>query len=68
MKLKDGGWDLWRYRTETAGAESVCLIGTAGNQQDLTGLSNGLHPHRNGLTRNILLPVKKTGVGSDGAL
>ena len=67
MELENGGWYSGSHRSKTAGVNGIGLIGTAGDQKDLSGLGNGLHPHGDGLPGNVLLPLEEAGVRGDGA-
>ena len=42
MELENGSWYSGSHRSKTAGVNGVGLIGTAGDQKDLSGLGNGL--------------------------
>ena len=44
MELENGGWYSGSHRSKTAGVNGIGLIGTAGDQKDLSGLGMACIP------------------------
>ena len=68
MQLQDRGRALRSNRAKAHIVNSLSLLLAIGNNQDGASVHDGLNTHGVGATRHVLLTLKQTAVGLDGAL
>ena len=68
MNLQNGCRNLRCHRAKKCVMHDLRLIGSAGNDQNLSGLHDGLDSHGKCIVRNILRIIKQSCIGFNGAL